>query len=208
VILTSDHGGAATDHKMNDPRSHFIPWIASGPGVRADFDLTQVDRRIRIEDTFATACAVLGIDAGEDCEGKAVLEILESIRGNPVSAPSAAEAAEAAAEIPQISASPNPVPAGTDVGKTTITWIAGTEKRGEVYLVARDGTEKLFAGLARRGQQEASFISADRVFEFRLYEGTEHAKLLASVKVTREKRQPLSASNVPIDIPSGQEKQP
>jgi predicted AlkP superfamily pyrophosphatase or phosphodiesterase len=83
VILTSDHGGAATDHKMNDPRSHFIPWIASGPGIRADFDLTQVDRRIRIEDTFATACAVLGIDPGDEGEGKPVLEILVELQPTP-----------------------------------------------------------------------------------------------------------------------------
>jgi arylsulfatase A-like enzyme len=80
VILTSDHGGAATDHKMNDSRSHFIPWIACGPGIRQDFDLTQVDRRIRIEDTFATACAVLGIDTGGECEGKPVVQILEAAR--------------------------------------------------------------------------------------------------------------------------------
>src|SRR5262249_8854655 len=54
VILPSDHGWAGTDHEMNDSRSHFIPWIASGPGVRTDFDLTQVTRRrIAIEDTFA-----------------------------------------------------------------------------------------------------------------------------------------------------------
>jgi hypothetical protein len=77
--VTSDHGGAGKDHEMNDSRSHFIPWIASGPGVRKDFDLTQLRRRrIGIEDTFATACAFLGIDPGDECEGKAVLEILEA----------------------------------------------------------------------------------------------------------------------------------
>jgi predicted AlkP superfamily pyrophosphatase or phosphodiesterase len=80
VIVTSDHGGAGKDHEMNDSRSHFIPWIASGPGVRRDFDLTQLRRRrIGIEDTFATACAFLGIDPG-DVEGKPVLEILETLR--------------------------------------------------------------------------------------------------------------------------------
>jgi predicted AlkP superfamily pyrophosphatase or phosphodiesterase len=83
LILTSDHGGAGKDHKMNDSRSHFIPWIASGPGVRTDFDLTQLSRRIAIEDTFATACAVLGIDPGDECQGKPVLEILEAVPPKP-----------------------------------------------------------------------------------------------------------------------------
>jgi hypothetical protein len=90
----------------------------------------------------------------------------------------------------QISASPNPVPAGPDKGTTTITWSAGEGKTGEVYLVTRDGTEKLFGGHARKGSQKASFIRADWVYEFRLYEGKEHAKVLASVKVTREKGNP------------------
>lgn len=76
VLLTSDHGGAAKKHDTNDPRSHFIPWIASGPGLRKDFDLTlHNDLRIRIEDTHATACAFLGIDPGSDCEGKPVLRL-------------------------------------------------------------------------------------------------------------------------------------
>jgi len=79
VILTADHGGAAKGHDINDPRSHFIPWIACGPGLRKDCDLTlQTNRRIGIEDTYATACEVLGIDPGSDCTGKPVLEIIAS----------------------------------------------------------------------------------------------------------------------------------
>ena len=79
VILTADHGGAAKNHEMHDPRSHFIPWIAAGPGVRKGFDLTLLgDRTIRIEDTFSTACAFLGLEPGDDCQGKPVLEVLET----------------------------------------------------------------------------------------------------------------------------------
>jgi arylsulfatase A-like enzyme len=78
VILTADHGGAAKSHEMLDPRSRFIPWIAAGPGIRKDFDLTRLgDRTVRIEDTFPTACAFLGLASGSDCQGKAVLEVLE-----------------------------------------------------------------------------------------------------------------------------------
>ncbi len=79
VILTADHGGAGTTHDANDPCSRFIPWIASGPGLRRDFDLTRARiKAIRIEDTFATACLFLGLHAGEHISGKPVLEILET----------------------------------------------------------------------------------------------------------------------------------
>lgn len=78
VILTADHGGAGKNHVADDPRSHFIPWIASGPGLRQDFDLTLASvKTIRIEDTFATACCFLGIHAGEYITGKPVLELLD-----------------------------------------------------------------------------------------------------------------------------------
>jgi hypothetical protein len=77
ILLTADHGGAAKAHLSNDPRAHFIPWIASGPGIRRNFDMSSLNRLIRIVDTFATACAFLGLDPGKDNEGKAVLEMLE-----------------------------------------------------------------------------------------------------------------------------------
>lgn len=77
VIVTADHGGAAKDHGEGDPRSLVIPWIVTGPGIRGDFDLTRVpDLSVHIEDTFATACAFLGIDPGTSVEGKAVMSIL------------------------------------------------------------------------------------------------------------------------------------
>lgn len=79
VILTADHGGAEMGHDTNDPRSHFIPWIASGPGVHQDYDLTRTTRKtIRTEDTFATACSFLGIQPADDVSGKPLFEILES----------------------------------------------------------------------------------------------------------------------------------
>jgi hypothetical protein len=62
VIVTADHGGAGKTHGPDDPRSRHIPWIASGPGVRRGVDLTtDADLDVRTEDTFATACWLLGI---------------------------------------------------------------------------------------------------------------------------------------------------
>jgi hypothetical protein len=96
IILTADHGGAAKAHLTNDPRAHFIPWIASGPGIRKNFDMSELSRLVRIVDTFATACAFLGLNPGKDNEGRAVLEMLQqtsdqpttpsSVRRQPVSA--------------------------------------------------------------------------------------------------------------------------
>jgi predicted AlkP superfamily pyrophosphatase or phosphodiesterase len=78
VIVSADHGGAGKTHGGKDPRSHFIPWIAAGPGVRHDFDLTrQPGLQVRTEDTFSTACAWLGLAIEKPVEGRAVTEIFE-----------------------------------------------------------------------------------------------------------------------------------
>jgi len=177
VIVTADHGGAGNDHEMNDSRSHFIPWIACGPGIHRDFDLTLFsDCRVGIEDTFATACAFLGIDPGQDCEGRPVLEVLESYRPKPTFQPTAART------TPQISASPNPVP--LDSTTTTISWDTGDDTVGEVYVSHNGGPEKRFAGNLEKGSQVAKWIRKGE-YEFRLYAGKEHKTLLAAVKVTR-----------------------
>lgn len=86
IIVTADHGGAGLNHGvgnaklagMDDPRSLRIPWIAAGPGVKANYDLT-LDARLKIhtEDTFATACEALGIPVPHDITGKPILEIFQ-----------------------------------------------------------------------------------------------------------------------------------
>jgi predicted AlkP superfamily pyrophosphatase or phosphodiesterase len=78
VILTSDHGGHARSHGEGDLPTSLIPWIATGPGVRKDFDLTLLhSRQVQIEDTFATAAAALGIDVPYAVEGKPVESIYQ-----------------------------------------------------------------------------------------------------------------------------------
>ena len=86
---------------------------------------------------------------------------------------------------PQITATPNPVPAGTEkLGTTTITWDTGDGSVGEVYVSDNGKAEKLFAGNRRNGALEAKWIGKGE-YEFRLYAGKEHKTILASVKVTR-----------------------
>ena len=65
------HGGL-------DPRSRHIPWVAAGPGVRQNYDLTR-DQKLVVAtyDTFATACYFLGIESPDGIEGKPVGQIFE-----------------------------------------------------------------------------------------------------------------------------------
>lgn len=79
LIITADHGGAGLTHGPEDPRSRYIPWIAVGPGVRAQFDLTQMaNLEVNTEDTAATACYLLGLRIPPNFEGKPVMAAFET----------------------------------------------------------------------------------------------------------------------------------
>jgi predicted AlkP superfamily pyrophosphatase or phosphodiesterase len=76
IILSADHGGNGRTHGGLDPRSRTIPWIAVGPGVKQNYDLTlNIKLVINTYDTFATACEVLGIPVPKDSDGKPILDI-------------------------------------------------------------------------------------------------------------------------------------
>jgi arylsulfatase A-like enzyme len=79
ILLTADHGGAGRTHGPDDPRSRHIPWIAVGPGIRKNLDLTTYPKlEINTEDTFATVCWVMGIPINTKVvEGKPIVEILQ-----------------------------------------------------------------------------------------------------------------------------------
>jgi phosphopentomutase len=77
IILSADHGGAGRSHGKDDPRSRHIPWIAAGPGIAANVDLTKYrNLTINTEDTFATASWLLGIPLDPGIDGKPIKEIL------------------------------------------------------------------------------------------------------------------------------------
>ncbi|MBI2813721.1 MAG: alkaline phosphatase family protein [Opitutae bacterium] len=79
IMLSSDHGGAGLSHGADDPRSRTIPWIIAGPGVKRGCDLTQVRELVlRIEDTCATACYVLGLPVLPYFDGAPVLPAFEN----------------------------------------------------------------------------------------------------------------------------------
>jgi len=97
-------------------------------------------------------------------------------------APPATPAASAAT----ITASPNPVPAGEGAGTTTITWSTGDGTAGQVY-VSVDGEPETLFGSDASGSAPAPWIKAGKMYEFRLYAGTQHATVLAKTQVTRQK---------------------
>jgi predicted AlkP superfamily pyrophosphatase or phosphodiesterase len=73
IIISADHGGAGKTHGADDVRSRNIPWIAVGPDVKQNFDLTTyADLTVRTEDTFATACDWLNIPLPSNLDGKPV----------------------------------------------------------------------------------------------------------------------------------------
>ena len=78
IILTADHGGAGKTHGPDDPRSRTIPWIAAGPGIRENYDLTRLrELEINTEDTCATALAFLDITPKISLDGKPITQIVE-----------------------------------------------------------------------------------------------------------------------------------
>ena len=84
-----------------------------------------------------------------------------------------------------LTATPNPVPEGDGMGATTIAWSTGTEAVGQVFRCENDGPEQLFA-TGKKGKLAANGIAAGTRYEFRLYEGLNRARRLASVTVNRE----------------------
>jgi hypothetical protein len=81
-----------------------------------------------------------------------------------------------------ISAGPNPVPAGSGAGTTTIKWTTGDGTDGKVFVSADGAQESEFAS-GPSGKSDAP-IQAGVTYEFRLY-NSDHTKQLAKITVTR-----------------------
>jgi len=87
----------------------------------------------------------------------------------------------------QLIATPNPVPAGGDLGKTTISWSIGGNPRGHVSVSVDGEDEKLFAEFDQPGSREAGWIEQGATYEFRLYEDSRPGTPLEILTVAREK---------------------
>ena len=114
----------------------------------------------------------------------AVLPLIFFAACNSSKAPDAA--APSGSSGASITASPNPVPVSQAPGTTTVTWNTGDGSAGQVYVSKDGAAEALFAG-GPSGSAAAPWIEAGKTFEFRLYAGTEHTKMLAKTQVTGQK---------------------
>ena len=81
-----------------------------------------------------------------------------------------------------ISAGPNPVPAGSGAGTTTIKWTTGDGTTGKIFVSA-DGAQETEFAEGPDGSHDAP-IQAGVTYEFRLY-NSDHTKQLAKITVTR-----------------------
>ncbi len=96
----------------------------------------------------------------------------------------ASQATQSSGGAASIQAQPNPVPAGEGLGSTTIVWKTGDGSQGQVYVSEDGGADNLFAE-GTNGNKDAPWIRTGSTYEFRLYAGSDHKTMLASVKVTR-----------------------
>jgi hypothetical protein len=139
----------------------------------------------------------LTIDGGAEAvfaDGRSGLHMLDGIKPgthyqfrlylSPDAIPVKAIEVTAVEKTATIIADPNPVPAGSGLGRTQICWATLTGENGEVYVSQDAGPEHLFASGAT-GCTEAHWIVAGSEYEFRLYTNNGSRRLVAKVLVTR-----------------------
>jgi hypothetical protein len=84
----------------------------------------------------------------------------------------------------KLCASPNPVPPGIGLGKTTVSWSCHGTPDAAIYVSGSGIEEALFAS-GSHGSQEASWIEAGATYEFSLYKNRDRDTPLARISVTR-----------------------
>ena len=75
VVLQSDHGGHERSHGTDSREDMTIPWLASGPGIRAGH---AIQAPVSLLDTAPTIARLLGIAPHREWEGRCVEEIFET----------------------------------------------------------------------------------------------------------------------------------
>jgi len=93
----------------------------------------------------------------------------------------------------KLSASPNPVPRGNDLGKSNISWFCHGAPDAAVY-VSKNGAEEVLFAKRPHGSQELSGIATDVTYEFTLYDTCDRKNRLAQISVTCPSLSPIIAS--------------
>ena len=136
--------------------------------------------------SIATVTFVLAAFVVSGCNSSKATKLIGGATVSPTASAEARGASPPGQTAAIISATPNPVPAGSGNGTTTIKWTTGDGSVGQVYVSKNHGEETLF-GEGADGSNEANWIESGSSYEFRLYAGNDHAKLLAKTLVTRAK---------------------
>ena len=71
IVLQSDHGGHDRTHGTDMPEDMLIPWMASGPGIKAGM----IQSAVSLLDTTPTLARLLGCKPHPQWEGRVVEEI-------------------------------------------------------------------------------------------------------------------------------------
>ena len=133
--------------------------------------------------TFITVSGlVFAVFALSGCNPSKTTTPVGGATASPTVSAEAVQASPATPSIAKISASPNPVPAGSGSRTTTIKWTTGDGSTGHVYASMDHNPEGLFS-TGPDGSVDAPWIVEGHTYEFRLYDA-DHIKVLAKVVVT------------------------
>jgi len=72
IVITADHGGKGTNHKVIHPEVMIIPWLAIGENVKQNYAIKE---KVYIYDTAPTVLKALGLPELKNIDGHAVNEI-------------------------------------------------------------------------------------------------------------------------------------
>jgi hypothetical protein len=150
--------------------------------------------------SWTTCCSsggkvTLSVDEGAEqvfARGQSGLEFLDGIKpgmryefrlySEPQATPVETAALTAVERTATIAAEPNPVPAGSGLGRTKISWATLAKGDAEVFVSRDGGPEQLFAD-GPSGSEEAPWIAPGSSYEFRLYSKGASRRLLAKTVV-------------------------
>ncbi|MFM1874822.1 MAG: Choline-sulfatase [Bacteroidota bacterium] len=72
ILITADHGGIGHGHGGDTPEERLVPWILVGTGVVNG----ELQVEVKTYDTAATLAYLLGIEAPDCWEGKAIIQAI------------------------------------------------------------------------------------------------------------------------------------
>lgn len=75
LFVVANHGGHGFDHGTKLPEDLQIPWVACGPKIRSNY---QISRQVTIMDTIPSIASIMGVDPHGGWKGSVISEIFQS----------------------------------------------------------------------------------------------------------------------------------